>query len=348
MKSGIFIGSLCLAFFAAVVAGLSFGATSLNLSELLSGSSSPDNHIFWNIRMPRVLLGAMVGAHFAISGVLLQTTTRNALADPGILGISGGAILCMTFYVMFDVVLLKASIEAYMLPLAYLPIVALLGGMLGAAAVFSLAWKGGISPSRFILVGVAVASFCQAVSLGLISGWGPTKVDLLWIWMAGSLYGATWDAIVFVLPWTILGTLGLLLGFQHIAMLRLGDDCGISRGLSVQRWRIFSLLLACIFAGSAVGVVGPIGFVGLVVPHLARRLMPNFLGLQFIATFLLGATLTVTADAFGRTLFAPAEISVGILTSLVGAPFLFFLVFPANIGTWLKELTHVTRKASQS
>lgn len=327
-----------------IMAGLAIGATQINISEAFAEHANPDAHIFWQIRMPRVLLGIIVGAHFAISGMILQTTTRNALADPGILGISGGAILFVTIYVMFDILLNKTSIEAYDLSLGYLPMIALIGGVLGATVVFALCKKSGFSPGRFVLIGIAVSSFCQAVSLGLVFGWGPTKLDLLWIWISGSLYNSTWKAILFILPWTLLGSAALLLSFKQISMLRLDEDSGIARGFFVQRWRFGSLILACIFAGPAVGVVGPVGFVGLIVPHIARKLMPFSLTKQFIATALIGPILIVFSDILGRFVFAPAEVPIGVITSLIGAPFLFFLLFPMqNKFFRLRFWSHVTR-----
>lgn len=345
MKPSVMIAVLCLTLVLLVMVGLSFGATQLDFVQAFSSSNSPDHHILWQIRLPRVLLAVIVGVHFSASGMILQTVTRNSLADPGILGISGGAILLMTFYVMFEVLVAKASIEAYMLPIGYLPFAALVGGMIGAAVVFALSWKGGLSPTRFILVGVAVGSFSQAVAMGLIFGWGPTKSDLLWIWISGSLYSSTWEAILFILPWTTIGIVSLLIAFPQISMLRLDDDSAIARGFHAQLWRTVSLLIACIFAGTAVGVVGPVGFVGLVVPHIARRLVPGRIGFQFVTTCIAGAILTVGADAFGRTIFAPAEIPIGVLTSLIGAPVLFFLLFPTRISFWPKVISYVTRQA---
>lgn len=314
-----------------ITLGLVIGATQIDFAALGAGSESPSLHIFWEIRLPRVLLAALIGLHFAASGAILQTVTRNALADPGILGISGGAIFLMTVLVLFEILFAGSEIEAYHMPLDYLPLFALAGGILGAVLVFSLAWKQGLSPRRFILIGVAVGSFFQAVALGLVFGWGPTQAELLWIWVSGSLYGATWDAVYFLLPWTLTGCLGILVGFRKIAMLRLDDSSGLVRGFAVQRWRLFSLLLACIFAGTAVGVVGPVGFVGLVVPHVARRLLPFSLAAQYVAALLIGAILAVFADAIGRYAFSPAEIPVGVLTSLIGAPFLFWLLFPTQL-----------------
>ncbi|EFO32694.1 ferrichrome transport system permease protein FhuG [Roseibium sp. TrichSKD4] len=337
------IAVLVAALLLVIVVGLGWGAISIDFAGLVAGVDSPDQHIFWNIRLPRVVLAIIIGIHFAASGAILQTVTRNALADPGILGISGGEILFMTALVLFDVIFVTLQISDYQLPLEYLPFAALLGGICGAALVFLLSWNNGISPKRFILIGVAVGSMCQAIAMGLVFGWGPTKTELLWIWISGSLYGATWDAIAFLLPWTILATLGLVLCFRKLAMLRLDDDSGSARGVSVQRWRLVCLLIACLYAGTAVGVVGPVGFIGLVVPHLARRVVRDDLRLQFIAVFFIGAILTVGADVFGRTAFAPAEIPVGVLTSLIGAPFLFFLLFPVRLFSMPKVLSHVRR-----
>lgn len=339
---GLIVGLLA-ALVAAVILGLGFGATELDFSDLMAKDSGADGYVFWQIRLPRVLMGIVVGVHFALSGMVLQTTTRNALADPGILGISGGAILFMTFFVLFDIAILEQGIERYLPRYAFLSIAALVGGMLGALAVFTLSWKGGLVPGRFVLVGVAIGAFCHSVALGLIFGWGPTQLDILWLWMAGSLYSSTWKALYFILPWTFVGLIGLILGFRQIAMLRLDDDGGKSRGFAVQYWRLVSLVIACIFAGSAVGVVGPVGFVGLIVPHIARRIAPEHLGAQFITTGLIGAVLCVSADVLGRYVFAPAEVPVGVLTSLIGAPVLFFLLFPVRLKFSLKSLRLATR-----
>lgn len=332
---------LCILLSVLMIIALLFGSTELNMAALWHGIDDPSHHILWQIRMPRVVLAVLIGFHFAIAGAILQTVTRNALADPGILGISGGAILAMTFFVLFEILVAAASIEAYMLPLQYLPIAALSGAVIGASCVFMLSWKRGLSPRRFVLIGIAVGSFFQAIALGLVFGWGPTQSDLLWIWISGSLYGGTWEAVQFVTPWTILTTICLALCFRQITMLRIDDNSGISRGFLVQKWRLIALLLACVYTGTAVGVVGPVGFVGLVVPHISRRFFRHQLKWQFIATAVIGAILTVSADAFGRYVFTPAEIPVGVLTSLIGAPFLFWLLFPMPFLRKKRSLSHV-------
>lgn len=342
MKHYILYAGLLAGLVLSVLIGLVFGATQLDFSAMLGDMADPNAHIFWQIRLPRVVMGLLVGLHFAISGMILQTTTRNALADPGILGISGGAILCMTCVVLFDVLVLGKAIEHYVPLRLFFSLTALLGGTLGALSVFVLSWKGRLAPQRFVLTGVAVGSFCHACALGLIFGWGPTQLDILWLWIAGSLYGATWQTIGLILPWSAVGLIALFFGFRQIAMLRLDDDSGATRGFGVQHWRLFSLVLACIFAGSAVGAAGPIGFVGLIVPHIARRLIPGQLVAQFIATAFVGPILCVGSDVFGRVVFAPAEIPVGVITSLIGAPVLFFLLFPLRLPFRLKRRHYAT------
>lgn len=342
MKACFLYAALLAGLGLSVFIGLAFGATQLDFAAALGDVAGPNVHIFWQIRLPRVVMGVLVGLHFAISGMILQTTTRNALADPGILGISGGAILCMTCVVLFDVLVQGQTIEHYVPLRLFFSLTALLGGTLGALSVFALSWKGHLAPQRFVLTGVAVGSFCHACALGLIFGWGPTQLDILWLWMAGSLYGATWQTIGLILPWSAIGLVALLFGFRQIAMLRLDDDSGSTRGFAVQRWRLFSLVLACIFAGSAIGAAGPIGFVGLIVPHIARRLIPGQLFTQFITTVLVGPILCVGSDTLGRVAFAPAEIPVGVITSLIGAPVLFFLLFPLRLPFRLRRRQNVT------
>ncbi|WP_421781889.1 FecCD family ABC transporter permease [Kiloniella litopenaei] len=332
MRNSLIIILLILLLAISFVLANVFGATSLDFVGIVSGSAQDDLKILWDIRLPRLVTGGLIGIHFAIAGALLQLVTRNALADPGLLGVSGGAILGMTIFILFEIYLsLFLMEESYRLSLDYMPLVALIGGTLGGILVFALTWKKGLSPRRFILIGITLSAFFHALSFGLILGWGPTKSELLWVWIAGSLYGASWNSFSQLWPWSIIAVVLLLILFRRLSLLRLDDDSAATRGLSVEYWRFTALLLACLFACTAVGVAGPVGFIGLVVPHLARRLIQSNLPLYFCAVFLIGANLAISADAIGRYFFRPAEIPVGIITSLIGAPVLFALLFPVDL-----------------
>ncbi|WP_148862849.1 FecCD family ABC transporter permease [Marinobacter fonticola] len=313
--------------------GLQFGATDLSLQQVLAGLSGEGSthvqRVVVDLRLPRALIGLIIGVHFAVSGWLLQLLTRNPLAEAGILGISGGAsLVAVAAFVVGD--WLQPGDNPYAgvpFALQYLPLLAMLGGLLAALAVYGLSLRhGGLSPMKLTLTGAVLAGMLHALTTGGLAFWGHAHTELVAQWLAGSLYGTTWAHLEALLPWTLIGLLGVLILLRPLSAMQLEDEHARSLGLHLNRWRAIALVVAALMAASAVGIVGPVGFIGLLVPHISRRLAGSGLGVQFLLCTALGAMLAVLADTLGRTVFAPYELPVGVVSAALGVPFFLYLL----------------------
>ncbi|MEU4160458.1 iron ABC transporter permease [Actinoplanes sp. NPDC026670] len=281
----------------------------------------PDDAIVWQVRLPRVLLGMLVGAGLAVCGVALQAMVRNVLADPYLLGINSGASSGAAAAILFGA---GAGFGQYALSAS-----AFAGALAASLLVFVIARAGGrLTSMRLLLSGVAVGYALYATTSFLIfasnSAEGSRSVMF---WLLGSLGLARWDALLAVAALVIGGTIAYLTVVgRRLDVLAVGDETAHTLGISPDRFRMRLLVLVSLCVGVLVSASGSIGFVGLVVPHLARRIVgaPHVRVVPVAA--LLGAILLVWADVIARVLLAPQEIPIGIITSLIGAPFLLVLI----------------------
>ncbi len=281
---------------------------------IFHNDGSPQWMVIWNIRLPRVILGALVGINLALSGAILQGVMGNPLADPGVIGISSGAGL---FGIFILIVLPQYQ--------SLVPIAAFLGAMLAATIIYSLAWKGGIQPIRVILAGSAVsAMFGAGISATLV--FYSDRVAGALDFMNGTLSARSWPDVKMILPYTVLGLVCVLFMSRKMNILILGDDVARGLGLNVELTRLAFTALAALLAASAVSAVGLLGFVGLIVPHTVRLLIGNDYKYMFPASALLGAALVMFSDTFARTVMSPIEIPVGIVMAILGAPFFLYLL----------------------
>lgn len=313
------LASALLVLLAAAVVAVSLGAVRLSLGEIVDGlfdsGDAATRRIVWQLRVPRVLAAALVGAHLGIAGSLLQGVTRNPLADPHILGFSSGA----GFIAVALIVWAPGS------PAALAPAGAFAGSLLSAAVVYALAWRGGISPVRFALSGVAVAALFTALSAAAIS-FSDLFTQAALSFLVGGLIGAGWDDVQRIAPYTLAGTLAAVALAGQLNVLALGDDVARSLGMRVERVRLAAIAAAAALTGAAVAISGILAFVGLVAPHAARLLVGSDHRLSLPLAGLLGATLLVLADTLARAAWAPTEIPAGIVTAIVGAPALLLLI----------------------
>ena len=296
------------------------GSVEISSAEILStlaGSTELDEtrrQILENIRLPRTIVAVLVGVNLSLSGAILQAVMKNPLADPHIIGISSGAGLFGIFVLtVFD------DAGAFMTPAAFV------GAMSAAALIYLLAWKDGIRPIRVILAGVAVSAFLGAGISALLIFAGD-RVHGALLWMVGGLSARSWQHVQILLPYSIAGTLLTLLAARHLNVLQLGDEVATGLGLRVNLVRSLLTAVAALLAASAVCVAGLLGFVGLIVPHTARLILGSDYRLLLPGAALLGAATVTISDTAARTLFAPAELPVGILTALLGAPFFLYLL----------------------
>lgn len=322
------MAALLLGLTALLLAALAFGSVALPIEQIWAGLTRPAaeaplaHHLVWRLRLPRSLLALMVGAQFALSGLLLQTVIRNPLADPGVMGVSAGASLFVVGFILWlDALKLVASAQAHFeLSIGMLPFVAIAGAVSTALLLLGLSWRHRLHPLRMALYGVALGAMLNAAVMWVVVGWGGGRTEITLLWLSGSLYGRDVEHIAVLLPWLGVGVLGVVVVLRPLAVLRFDDDMARSLGLAVRRWRLAAVLVAVVFAASAVAVAGPVGFVGLVVPHLARQLVGGELRFLAPASAVCGAGLMLAADLMGRVLFAPLELPAGALTTLIGVP----------------------------
>ncbi|WP_396115166.1 FecCD family ABC transporter permease [Deinococcus multiflagellatus] len=305
------------------LASLAFGASDLRpgqvLSLLLAPNDSTESLVVQTLRLPRTVVAALAGAGLGVSGLMLQAVTRNPLADPGILGVEAGGALAILVMVVF----FPAAPACLFVPAAFL------GGALTASVAYSVARSVGVTPLRLALAGVAVASLVGVASRFLQLLWEQRAQGALFA-LSGSVAGRTWDHAAQIAPWVALG-LGLsLLLSPRLNLLSLGDDVARGLGARLERDSAVVTALGVLLAAASVSVVGPVGFVGLIVPHAARALMGPDHRLSLPLAALLGAAFLVAADTAARLVDKPAETPVGLLVAAAGAP--FFVLLARRVG----------------
>lgn len=317
-----------LAWLAAAVAALavlmilsvSLGVRGVSLQEVVAGVGGDTGSIETAAvykRVPRTILAALVGAALALSGAVMQAVTRNPLAEPGILGISGGASLAVVIGIAFFGLANGAAWSA----------LAITGAAIAAVFVYTVGslGRGGATPLKLALAGAATS----AAAMSLVSAILLPRVDAMNVFrffQVGGVGGADAGRISLFLPFVIVGTLICLAMARGMNSLALGDDLASALGEHVMRTRLISGIGAVILCGAAVAVAGPIGFVGLVVPHVCRLLLGTDHRWLLPASALVGACLLIAADVVGRLILPDQELEVGIVTALIGAPFFIWIV----------------------
>lgn len=276
--------------------------------------SETERQILENIRLPRTIVAVLVGINLSLSGAILQAVMKNPLADPHIIGISSGAgLFGIAAMLVFN------DTGALVTPAAFF------GALLAAALIYLLAWKDGIRPIRVILAGVAVSAFLGAGISALLIFYSE-KVHGALLFMVGGLSARSWQHVELLYPYTIFGAALAFLAARHLNILQLGDEVAKGLGLRVNLTRTILIAVAALLAASAVCVVGLLGFVGLIIPHTARLLVSSDYRFLLPSAALLGAAVVTFSDTLARILFAPAELPVGILMAILGAPFFLYLL----------------------
>ncbi|UOR10480.1 FecCD family ABC transporter permease [Halobacillus amylolyticus] len=283
--------------------------------------------VLFDFRLPRMVLALLVGAGFGISGAILQGVTKNELADPGILGINTGAGLAVVVYIFFFQSSM-ASISG--LGVYILPLFALIGAFTAAILVYFLAWKKGVNPVRLILVGIGVNAGFSAALIVFQIKMNPQDFTKALVWLSGDIWGSSWSFVLALLPWIVALIIYSLYKSPVINILNLGEQMAVGLGARVERERRFLLLLAVAIAGLCVAAAGGIAFLGLVAPHIARRIVGPKHQQLLPVTALLGALILLVADTIGKNIIAPAEIPVGIVVTIVSTPYFIYLLMKTN------------------
>ncbi|WP_019423144.1 FecCD family ABC transporter permease [Paenibacillus sp. OSY-SE] len=299
---------------------VSFGAADIKLSVVWEAifrfnPEMTQHQIIQELRLPRVLGGAMVGACFAVAGAIMQGMTRNPLADSGLLGLNAGAgfmlAVCFAFFPG--------------MPFMYLIMYSFLGAGVGAGLVYgigSLA-KGGLTPVRLVLAGAALSALLSALSEG-IALYFRIGQDLAF-WYAGGVAGTKWFQLKIMFPWIAAAIVGAIALSRSITMLSLGEDIAKGLGQRTKLVKLAGMIIVLVLAGAAVSVVGAVGFVGLIIPHLTRYLVGVDYRWIIPCSAVLGSLLVVFADLAARMVNPPYETPIGALIALIGVPFFLYL-----------------------
>ena len=303
-----------LASFLLIAMGLSLflGSAFISPGELFK------SEILWQIRLPRVILAALVGLLLSISGVILQGILRNPLADPYILGISAGGAVGAAI----SIALGTSFVVTW---LASIPATAFVFALIAVFIVYKLAQVAGrTAPETLILAGVALSAFCAAILalIIIISG----SLQSIYFWLLGSLSSASWSNVLSVIPYGIIGAGVAYFFSKELNALLLGEEMAITLGVDVENTRLILIGAASLMTAAAVSVSGLIGFVGLIVPHWIRLIIGPNHRLLIPMSALTGMLLMVVADTIARTVLSPMEIPIGIMMALVGAPFFLYLL----------------------
>jgi iron complex transport system permease protein len=313
----------------ACLLGVGFGPVNLNFGSIIktllglpNGLENEDRTLLLELRLPRVVLGALVGAALATSGAVYQSVFRNPLADPYLLGVASGAGLGAT------IAITNGGGDLH----ALLPIFAFLGGVLAVGATFLVAGRLFADPSTLLLAGIAVGSFATAFQTYLQQR-NSAALRPVYSWILGELTVANWDVVKWA-GFYILIALAVLIRISKVLdALMLSDEEAYSLGVSPQKIRLIAVAAATLATATAVSASGLIGFVGIVVPHLVRGLTKRATNRSLLSIAFVGAAFLVIADLGARTLLSPAELPIGVITAFVGAPFFLFVLRARNRGS---------------
>lgn len=296
------------------------GSTAVSLRRALADPTSLDAEIIWQARMPRTLFAACVGGALAVAGVVFQAILRNPLASPFTLGISGGGSLGAVIAILL-------GFEVTFLGFSFLPLASFLGALAVVLLVYFLSTSSaGLSPLTLLLSGVVLNYVCASLILLIHYFSNFTQSFMMLRWMMGGLDIYDYSVFTSLAPFFLIGLPLLFYLSRYLNVLSAGEDWAVSRGINVKRLLSLEYFGASLLTGSVIAFSGPIGFVGLIVPHMLRLVLGADHRILLPASFFLGGAFLIVCDIFSRTILAPTEIPVGIFTSILGGPFFLWLL----------------------
>ncbi len=313
---------LCLVLLVLSLVSLSMGSVRIPFTEVImavighNGESS--GVVVVEFRLPRVVAAILIGAAMAVSGALLQGVIRNPLAAPDLLGVTGGASVAVVAF-------MTLSAGAY--SIHWVPVIAIVGAFAAAALNYMLAWKKGVSPFRLVLIGIGISTAIGALTTFILISGPAYLASQVLNWITGSIYGTNWKYIAALFPWVAVFLPLAFLFAKELNVQSLGEDVAVGLGSRLQLNRFMLLAISVSLAGAAVGVAGTISFIGLLAPHMARKLTGNSYKILLPISALLGAIIVLLADLAGRMLFQPLDIPAGVFTAGIGAPFFMYLLY---------------------
>lgn len=297
---------------------LAIGAVRIPLRDVIAvlggGGSEEQRIVLIGLRLPRAIIGCLVGVCLSLAGCILQAVMRNDLASPTTIGVTGGA-----------------SFAGYLLLVAlpnaaqWLPAGTIIGAFATTLLIYLLSWQDGVNPVRMLLSGMAVNAMYGAF-IDIIRLLFTNRIQNVQGFLVGGLNSASWDQLHLILPFALIGVVLCLPLPRSLNLLQLGDEAAHALGMSVERFRLFLIVIASLLAGSAAAVAGLVGFVGLIIPHMARQLVGSDHRILLPVSTLLGATMICLCDTIGRVIALPAEVPVSILLALLGTPYFLLLI----------------------
>ncbi|MGN7471098.1 FecCD family ABC transporter permease [Brevibacillus sp. SAFN-007a] len=321
-KTMLLLAVLLLCTVVGMVVSVQLGSKWIPLPDVvrtLFGYGTPEQTlVIGKLRLPRVLLAVLVGAALSVSGAILQGVARNPLASPDVIGVTGGAAFAAVAFITYT---------AGAVSVRWLPLAAFCGAALVSLLIYFLAWNKGVTSTRLILVGIGVAAVTSALTMLMIVLSPITAASKAYIWMTGSIYGASWENVYAMLPWVIVFIPWALLYARILDVQELGDELATGLGARVQLHRCILMFISVALAGAAVAVAGAVGFIGLIGPHIARKLVGPSHGRAIPVAALIGSLLLLTADTVARLAFQPLDVPAGVFTAGVGAPFFLYLLY---------------------
>ena len=297
------------------------------IQTLLNKGTDRQELFLFEFRLPGIILALLIGAGLAVSGAILQGITKNELADPGILGINTGAGLAVVLFIFFlrDVMPTTSTLSVFLMPFA-----ALIGAVFAAFLIYIIAWKQGVNPIRLVLVGIGVNAAFGAILTILQLKMDPQNYRFVTIWLSGDIWNANWNFVLALLPWILILIPIALQKAKALNVFNLGDDVAAGLGTNVEKERAVLLLLAVALAGASVAAGGAIAFLGLVIPHIARKLIGPLHQYLIPISAILGSLLLMVADTIGKNILAPSEIPVGIVVAIISVPYFVYLLMRAK------------------
>ena len=294
------------------------------INTLLGNGTRMQNTAVLSIRLPRLFVGAFVAIALSTSGAILQTVTKNDLADAGIIGINAGAAVAAVLFITYSTGNYYTVLGEF--SIFVLPFMAIAGAGISSFLIYIMSSRGGIRPKRLLLIGIGINAALNAFITFFTFRGGVGDYNRVLIWTSGSLWGSGWSYAKVIIPIVTLMFILVLLNHKKLDVLNLSDELAISLGLNVENERKKFLSFAVILAGSATAFAGNIGFLGLISPHIARKLVGPYHKKFIIVSAMISVIIVLIADAVSRNLFSPIEIPVGITVSIFGVPYFIYLM----------------------
>ena len=327
-KMPIVVAVLILLVVIACLISLGWGSYSISVGDVINtlfgNGTKMQNVAVFNIRLPRLLVGLFVGVALSTAGAILQTVTKNDLADTGIIGINAGAAVAAVLFIKYQTTNYYSELGS--LSIFVLPFMAIVGASLTAFMMYMLSSRNGIKPKRLLLIGIGLNAGLNAFISFVTFRGGVGDYNRVLTWTSGSLWGSGWSYVKVIVPIVTIMFIVVLLNYKKLDVLNLSDESTLALGLNSDKERKKFLTYAVILAGTATAFAGNISFLGLIAPHMARKLVGPFHKYYVTVSAMISVIIIVIADAVSRNLFSPLEIPAGITVSIFGVPYFIYLM----------------------